>query len=70
MATLNTGLGWVQGDQVRLLIAAGLTVGSYQIEQITIDMNELGDISPESVVPVRSLIDDYEAAQTLSLIHI
>jgi len=63
MATLETSYGWVQGDQVRLLIAAGLSIGSYQIEQITLDMNELGTISTDAVTNVRGLIDDYEAAQ-------
>ena len=63
MATLETYYGWVQGDQVRLLIAAGLSIGSYQIEQITLDMNELGTISTDAVTNVRGLIDDYEAAQ-------
>jgi len=62
MATLNTSYGWVQGDQVRLLIASGLTVGSYQIEQITRSMNDLGDMSPISVTSVRDLLDKYDEA--------
>jgi hypothetical protein len=64
MATLETSYGWVQGDQVRLLIAAGLTIGSYQIEQITIDMNTLGEISTDAVTNVRNLLTDFENAQT------
>lgn len=63
MATLNTTYGWSQGDQVRLLIASGLTVGSYQIDQITIAMNQLGEMAPEAVTSVLELIDQYEAAQ-------
>ena len=63
MATLNTNLGWSQGDQVRLLIASGLTVGSYQIEQITVAMNQLGTLSLDAVDNVLQLIDEFEAAQ-------
>jgi hypothetical protein len=64
MATLNTGLGWTQGDQVRLLIASGLTVGSYQINSITIAMNQLGEIAPQAVGSVLDLIDEFELAQS------
>lgn len=64
MATLNTTYGWSQGDQVRLLIASGLTVGSYQIDQITIAMNQLGEMAPDAVSSVLDLIDQYEVAQT------
>ena len=63
MASLNTNLGWCQGDQVRLLIASGLTVGSYQIEQITVAMNQLGTLSLDAVDNVLKLIDEFEAAQ-------
>ena len=63
MATLETSYGWSNGDQVRLLIASGLTVGSYQIEQITIAMNELGTISTDAVFSVLDLIDQFESAQ-------
>lgn len=64
MATLNTTYGWSQGDQVRLLIASGLTVGSYQISQITQSMNDLGAISTDAVLSVLDLIDQFETAQT------
>tara|TARA_R110000772_G_C13065704_1_gene415790 strand:- start:38 stop:436 length:399 start_codon:yes stop_codon:yes gene_type:complete len=64
MATLNTSFGWTQGDQVRLLIASGLSVGSYQINSITIAMNQLGDIAPEAVGSVLDLIDEFELAQS------
>lgn len=63
MATLNTTYGWSQGDQVRLLVASGLTIGTYQIDQITASMNELGSISTDAVFSVLDLIDQYEAAQ-------
>jgi hypothetical protein len=64
MATLNTTYGWSQGDQVRLLIASGLTIGGYQIEQITISMNELGIISTDAVSSVIDLLDQFESAQS------
>ena len=63
MAELNLAYGWVAGDQVRLLIASGLTVGSYQIDRITDDMNELGSYDVNAVTAVRGLMDEYEAAQ-------
>lgn len=63
MATLNTSYGWSQGDQIRLLIASGLSVGSYQIAIITQSMNDLGALSTLAVDNVLELIDQYEAAQ-------
>lgn len=63
MATLNTSYGWSNGDQVRLLIASGLPVGSYQIQQITTAMNDLGTISVDAVSSVLDLIDQFESAQ-------
>ena len=64
MATLETSYGWVAGDQVRLLIASGLTIGRYQIDQITVDMNTLGELSVDAVTEVRLLLDNYESAQS------
>ena len=64
MAVLETSYGWVQGDQVRLLIAADIGVGSYQIEQITLDMNTLGELSTDAVTKVRQLLVEFETAQT------
>ena len=64
MATLNTTYGWSQGDQVRLLIASGLSVGTYQIAQVTQSMNDLGAMAPDAVSSVLDLIDQFELAQT------
>lgn len=65
MATLDTTYGWSQGDQVRLLIASGLGVGSYQITRITVAMNQLGEIAGSGAVgSVLDLLDNYETAQT------
>lgn len=63
MTLLNTTYGWSQGDQVRLLIASGLSIGGYQIEQITVSMNDLGATSIDAVSSVLELIDQFEAAQ-------
>ena len=64
MTILNTSYGWTQGDEVRLLVASGLTVGTYQIEQITVSMNQLGAIAPSAVGSVLDLLAQFEAAQT------
>lgn len=63
MATLNTSYGWSQGDQIRILIASQLKVGSYQIEKITVAMNQLGEMSGDAVNSVLDLLDQYESAQ-------
>lgn len=64
MPVLNTSYGWSAGDQTRLLIAAGLTIGSYQLDKITVAMNTLGDLAgPNAVSSVLDLIDQYETAQ-------
>ena len=63
MTTLNTSYGWSQGDQIRLLIASGLSVGSYQLSVITQSMNDLGSISTLAVDNVLDLIDQFETAQ-------
>lgn len=64
MVTLNTSYGWTQGDQIRLLVASGLNIGTYQIDQITTSMNQLGAISTDAVNSVLDLIDQFESAQT------
>lgn len=61
---LNTELGWSVGDDVRLLIAAGLSVGMYQLQQIQRDMNDLGVRAPQIIGPVLDLLDQYDVAQT------
>jgi hypothetical protein len=63
MATLNTAAGWTEGDQIRILVASGLSVGGYQKEQMTVCMNELGEMSPASVGAVQDLLDQFDEAQ-------
>lgn len=60
---LNTAIGWIAGDDLRVLIAAGLSVGAYQVQQIQVDMNYLGGISQDGVYAVQDLLDQYDAVQ-------
>lgn len=60
---LDTELGWSTGDDVRVLITAGLPLGRYQLDQIRLDMNYMGRHFPEAISPVIDLLDAWEAAQ-------
>lgn len=60
---LNTTLGWVVGDDSRVLLAAGLGIGVYQIRQIQADMNYLGDQIDGFVTNVQDLLDAYDEIQ-------
>jgi hypothetical protein len=62
--SLNTELGWFEGDDVRVLVAAGLPVGIYQVQRIQQDMNYLAQRVPSAVAPIVDLLDAYDAAQT------
>lgn len=65
MATLDTGLGWVAGDVERILIAVGIGVSEYTINEMTVCANELGEMSSTLVSTVRGLLADYDAAVTV-----
>ena len=65
MATLNTGLGWVAGDVERILVAIGIGVSEYTINEMTVCANELGGMSSTLVATVRGLLADYDAAVTV-----
>lgn len=62
--SLNTAYGWVLGDDVRLLLAADLPLGSYPSTQIVADMNYLGANFPTAVSQVRALLASYDSAQS------
>ena len=64
MATLNTAAGWVNGDEMRVLVASGLLVSGYHKTQIITCMNELAVLSPTLVPIVQDLLDQFEDAQT------
>jgi len=60
---LNTSLGWSQGDDIRVLIASGLPMGAYQVQQIQSDMNYMGNNLSSAVSNVLDLLDQFDAAQ-------
>ena len=62
MATLNTSYGWVAGDVERVLIACGIGVSEYAIEEVTVCCNEIGVRSSSLVSRVRGLLDEWEDA--------
>ena len=64
MATLNTGLGWVAGDAERILVAVGIGVSEYTINEMIVCCNELGGMSSTLVSTVRGLLADYDTAVT------
>jgi hypothetical protein len=63
MATLNTAAGWVNGDEMRVLIASGLLVSGYHKTQMIVCMNEVAALSPTLVGPIQDLLDQFEEAQ-------
>lgn len=62
--SLNTELGWSLGDDIRVLVAAGIPVGVYQLRQIQADMNVLGVQAPSIISPVLDLLDQFDVAQS------
>lgn len=60
---LNTTGNWVAGDDLRLIEALGLPFGSYTLKCTQDCMNQLEEMSPEAVLAVRTLLDEYEAAE-------
>jgi hypothetical protein len=61
MAILDTELGWEIGDAERILLAIGIGIGQYTINEITVCCNQLGEISPGLVSVVQGLLEDYDA---------
>ena len=62
MATLDTGLGWVACDAERILLALGIGLSRYTINEMVIGCNDLGDIASEQVTVVRTLLSEYDTA--------
>jgi len=65
MATLDTSLGWVSGDVERILLAYGVGVSEYSINQMTVCCNELGGMGVGLVSRVRGLLSDYDNMVTV-----
>jgi hypothetical protein len=63
MTVLNLSYGWEEGDDVKVLIAGGLTVGEYQIDTVRVTMNELGAMSSGIVSSIKGLLGEYQDAQ-------
>lgn len=63
IVALNTTIGWSVGDDTRVLVAMGLSVGVYQINQIRSDMNYLGVQIDGFVTAVLDLLDAYDTIQ-------
>ena len=59
---LDTTGNWVAGDDLRIIEALMLPFGTYVLDCTQNCMNQLEDMSPEGVVRVRALLDEYEAA--------
>lgn len=60
---LNLEAGWSEGDDIRVLVAAGLPIGAYQVQQIQQDMNYMALRFPHAISPVIDLLDAWDAAQ-------
>jgi len=59
---LDTTGNWVAGDDLRIIEALMLPFGTYVLDCVQNCMNQLEDMSPEAVLRVRALLDEYEAA--------
>lgn len=60
---LDTLIGWTSGDDLRVLTAAGVPVGTYQIKEVQLSMNHLGAEISGFVDGVLGLLDSYDAIQ-------
>ena len=61
---LDVSGNWVAGDDLRVIEALKLPFGSYTLTCTQNCCNQLEDISPEAVLNVRTLLDEYEAAKS------
>lgn len=59
---LDTSGNWVAGDDLRIIECLMLPFGTYVLDCTQNCMNQLEDMSPEAVLRVRALLDEYEAA--------
>jgi len=62
MATLQTSYGWVASDPERILIACGVGVSEYSLNEVIICCNEIGGRSSTLVGRTRGLLDDWDDA--------
>ena len=59
---LDISGNWEAGDDLRVIEALLLPFGTYVLDCTQSCMNQLEDMSPEAVLRVRALLDEYEAA--------
>ena len=59
---LDTSGNWEAGDDLRVIEALLLPFGSYTLDCVQNCMGQLEEMSPEAVLRVRELLDEYEAA--------
>lgn len=62
VATLNTNSGWVVGDVERVLIAIGVWIGPFTLNEAIVCCNNLAIESPTLVLRVRELLSEFDAA--------
>lgn len=61
-SSLDTTGNWDAGDDLRVLEALLIPFGSRTLDCIGKCCNELEDMSPEAVLRVKALLDEYDAA--------
>ena len=61
---LDTSGGWVAGDDLRIVEALMVPFGSFTLTCVQNCCGQLEDMSPEAVLRVRALLDEYEAADS------
>ena len=62
MATLTGGLGWATSDPERILIACGVGVSEYSLNEVIVCCNEIGGRSSTLVTRAKGLLDDWDDA--------
>lgn len=66
---LDTSGNWVAGDELRVIEALKLPFGDYTLTCTENCCNQLEDLSPQAVLNVRTLLDEYETAQAAQIIQ-
>lgn len=59
---LDTSGNWKTGDDLRIIECLMLPFGTYTLECTQNCMGQLEDMSPEAVLRVQALLDEYDAA--------
>lgn len=62
---LDTSGHWDSGDDLRIIEALLLPFGTYVLDCTQNCMNQLEDMSPEAVLRVKALLDEYDAVSEI-----